>query len=230
MKYDIHHRWTGNVIVTAEIDCDESASASVKLGLAVRWAVKVRAYLADADLARAYLADANLADANLAGACLADAYLAGANLTRANLTRADLTRADLARANLAGANLTRANLAGACLTRANLAGACLADACLWGTSGNMVEVRSMQVDRWAVTWTTSFDGEVIVQIGCQRHPLRLWEKSDPRWIAAMDSRATEWWAKWREPLLAIVKANPAVPFGQAVRPKEHDETSEEVGQ
>ena len=175
MKYDIHNRWTGNVIVTAEIDCDESASASVKLGLAVRWAVKVRADLTDANLARA--------------------------------------------------NLARANLAGACLARANLAGACL-----WGTSGNMVEVRSMQVDLWAVTWTTSFDGEVIVQIGCQRHPLRLWEKSDPRWIAAMDGRATEWWAKWREPLLAIVKANPAVPFGQAVRPKERGETPEEVGQ
>ena len=200
MKYDIHNRWTGNVIVTAEIDCDESASASVKLGLAVRWAVKVRADLTDANLARAYLADAYLA--------------------RANLADADLTDANLARAYLADANLARANLAGACL----------ADACLWGTSGNMVEVRSMQVDLWAVTWTTSFDGEVIVQIGCQRHPLRLWEKSDPRWIAAMDGRATEWWAKWREPLLAIVKANPAVPFGQAVRPKERGETPEEVGQ
>ena len=225
MKYDIHHRWTGNVIVTAEIDCDESASASVKLGLAVRWTVKVRAYLADADLARAYLADANLARANLARANLAGADLAGANLTRANLADADL-----ARAYLAGADLARADLAGANLTRADLARANLADACLWGTSGNMVEVRSMQVDLWAVTWTTSFDGEVIVQIGCQRHPLRLWEKSDPRWIAAMDGRATEWWAKWREPLLAIVKANPAVPFGQAVRPKERGETPEEVGQ
>lgn len=190
MKYDIHHRWTGNVIVTAEIDCDESASASVKLGLAVRWAVKVRANLWGAYLAGAYLADADLTDANLVDACLA----------------------------------------GACLADACLAGACLADANLWGTSGNMVEVRSMQVDLWAVTWTTSFDGEVIVQIGCQRHPLRLWEKSDPRWIAAMDGRATEWWAKWREPLLAIVKANPAVPFGQAVRPKERGETPEEVGQ
>ena len=210
MKYDIHNRWTGNVIVTAEIDCDESASASVKLGLAVRWAVKVRADLTDANLARANLADANLARA----------YLAGANLTRANLVDACL----------ADANLADANLAGADLTGANLARACLADACLWGTSGNMVEVRSMQVDLWAVTWTTSFDGEVIVQIGCQRHPLRLWEKSDPRWIAAMDGRATEWWAKWREPLLAIVKANPAVPFGQAVRPKERGETPEEVGQ
>ena len=220
MKYDIHHRWTGNVIVTAEIDCDESASASVKLGLAVRWAVKVRADLTDANLARAYLADAYLARADLTDANLARAYLADANLARANLAGADL-----AGACLADANLARANLAGACL-----ADACLADACLWGTSGNMVEVRSMQVDLWAVTWTTSFDGEVIVQIGCQRHPLRLWEKSDPRWIAAMDDRATEWWAKWREPLLAIVKANPAVPFGQAVRPKERGETPEEVGQ
>ena len=79
MKYDIHHRWTGNVIVTAEIDCDESASASVKLGLAVRWAVKVRA---------------DLTDANLAGAYLADAYLADADLTRARRVPAGIEQAD----------------------------------------------------------------------------------------------------------------------------------------
>ena len=80
IKFDVLNRFTGAVQFTAEIECDEGASVSVKLGLAVRWAVKARANLADANLARAHLARANLADANLAGADLARAYLARAYL------------------------------------------------------------------------------------------------------------------------------------------------------
>ena len=100
MKFDVTNRFTGAVQFTAEIDCDENASVSIKLGLAVKWAVKAGADLADANLADAYLARANLAGANLAGADLAGA----------NLAHADLARANLAGANLAGANLARANL------------------------------------------------------------------------------------------------------------------------
>ena len=83
MKFEIKNRFTGAVKFTAEIECEEGTSTSIKLGLAVKWAVK-----ADADLARAYLAHANLAGANLARA-----YLAHANLARANLARADLAGA-----------------------------------------------------------------------------------------------------------------------------------------
>lgn len=50
------------------------------------------------------------------------------------------------------------------------------------------------------------DGSVVMQIGCQRHPLEMWRKSDPRWIAAMDHRAMEWWSKWRETALALADA------------------------
>jgi len=102
-QFDVRNRWTNAVQFTAEITCAPDATYSVKLGLAVKWAVN----------ARANLTDANLADANLAGANLADAYLTGANLTDANLAGANLTRAYLARANLAGANLADANFAGA---------------------------------------------------------------------------------------------------------------------
>ena len=116
IKFDVHNRFTGNVQFTAEIDCSENASWSVKLGLAVRWAVKTRANLAGANLAGANLAGAYLADANLAGADLARANLAGANLAGAYL--ADAYLAD---ANLAGADLARANLAGAYLAGADLA-------------------------------------------------------------------------------------------------------------
>lgn len=58
IKFDVTNRFSGAVQFTAEIDCDEGASVSIKLGLAVQWAIKARA--------------------NLAGAYLADAYLAGA--------------------------------------------------------------------------------------------------------------------------------------------------------
>ena len=64
MQFEIKSRWTGAVIFTAEIEADESASASIKLGLAVNVAVKARAYLGGADLR-----DADLGGANLNGTC-----------------------------------------------------------------------------------------------------------------------------------------------------------------
>src|SRR5512139_2511053 len=85
MKFDILNHYSGKVQFTAEIDCSESASTSVKIGLAVKCAIKARAYLADAELAGADLAGAYLARADLAGAYLAGAYLARAYLADANL-------------------------------------------------------------------------------------------------------------------------------------------------
>ena len=102
MKFEIRNRWTNEVQVTAEIECDESTSVSVKLGLAVKWAVK---------------APANLTGANLTGADLTGAYLTGANLTGANLTGAYLTGAYLTGAYLTGAYLAGANLAGVKIKR-----------------------------------------------------------------------------------------------------------------
>ena len=92
--FQIKSRLTGAVVFTTELGAEfEDKADGVKLGAAVKIAVKARA-----DLARA--------------------YLAGAYLARADLARADLARANLARAYLAGANLARANLAGAYLARA----------------------------------------------------------------------------------------------------------------
>jgi hypothetical protein len=139
MKFEIKNRFTGAVQLTAEIDCAEDESVSIKLGLAVKWAISADANLAGANLAGANLAGAdlagaNLADANLAGADLAGADLAGANLAGANLAGAYLARAYLAGANLADANLAGAYLAGAYLADANLAGANLAGADLAGAN------------------------------------------------------------------------------------------------
>ena len=125
IKFEVKDRTFGEVKFTAEIDCAEDAPPSVKLGLAVKWAIK-----AGANLLRANLAGADLAEANLAGADLAEANLSRADLSEANLSRADLSGANLSRADLSGANLAGANLARAYLSGADLAGAYLSRAYL----------------------------------------------------------------------------------------------------
>ena len=79
-NYQIKNRFSGAVMFEAELDASfERESEGVKLGAAVKLAVK---------------AGADLAGADLAGADLAGAYLAGAYLARANLARANLARAN----------------------------------------------------------------------------------------------------------------------------------------
>ena len=75
MKFDILNRFSGAVQFSAELTCDADTLPSIKLGLAVKLAVKEKA---------------NLSGANLSDANLSDANLSGANLSRANLSRANL--------------------------------------------------------------------------------------------------------------------------------------------
>ena len=69
----------------------------------------------------------------------------------------------------------------------------------------------MQLDTWAISWSTNSTGKTTLQIGCQKHDLDLWLKSDPRWVAALDPKATEWWGKYKELVLLAVKTSPATP-------------------
>ena len=102
MIFEIKNRFSGAVQVVAEIKCDENASYSVKLGLAVRWAFKNGANLRGADLRGADLGGANLRGADLGGADLGGADLGGANLRGAYLGDANLRGADLGGADLRG--------------------------------------------------------------------------------------------------------------------------------
>ena len=105
MEFKILNRFSGEVQFTAEIGCKEDESTSIKIGLAVKWAIKSNANLSGADLSRAYLSRAYLSGADLSGANLSGANLYGANLSRANLSGADLYGANLSGADLSGANL-----------------------------------------------------------------------------------------------------------------------------
>ena len=89
MQYEIYNRWTGDVQLTAEIDATDDAPRSLKIGLAVKWAMKNRANLSYANLSRADLRGADLRGADLSGADLSRANLRGADLRGANLSDAD---------------------------------------------------------------------------------------------------------------------------------------------
>jgi uncharacterized protein YjbI with pentapeptide repeats len=143
MNVQIKHRFTGAVLFEAELDAAyDSATDAVRLGVAVRLALKVHAdlrdaYLRGADLGGAYLGGAylrgaDLRGANLGGADLGDAYLGGANLGDAYLRGADLRGAYLGGADLGGAYLGGAYLRGADLRDANLRDAYLGGADLGG--------------------------------------------------------------------------------------------------
>jgi len=125
MDFEIKNRFTGNVQFVAKISCEESTHYSIKVGLAVEWAIENKIDLRDANLRDASLRDADLRGANLSrtdlrGANLRDADLRGANLSRTDLRDADLSRADLCVANLRDADLRGANLRDADLRDADL--------------------------------------------------------------------------------------------------------------
>ena len=166
IKFDILNRFTGKVQFTAEMDCDEGASRSIKVGLAVRWALKNDANLGGA----------NLGGANLAGAYLRDANLGGANLAGANLRDANLGGANLRGANLGGANLGGANLAGAYLRGANLAGA--------GEIADRIIDGGLRSDGYRFCLTRVDPGEWRIKAGCRDFTVKEakehWDASRPK--------------------------------------------------
>ena len=121
MKIEIKNRFTLAVQFVAEIPDD--SDESLRMRLAIEFAVKKSANLRGADLRGANLCSADLCSADLCGADLRGANLRGANLCSADLRGANLRGADLRGANLRGANLRGANLCSADLCGANLCGA-----------------------------------------------------------------------------------------------------------
>ena len=156
------------------------------------------------DLRGADLTGADLRGADLRGANLRGADLRGADLTGAALRGADLTGAALRGANLIGADLRGADLRGANLRVANMSGAYLS-----GAIGNMAEIKSMQIDKYPITWTAD-----RLQIGCKNYPIADWFAFDDNTIAKMDEGALEWWKKYRDFIRTAIDLSPATPTGR----------------
>ena len=113
-------------------------------------------------------------------------------------------RIEASSANLRYADLCYANLRYADLRGANLRGANLRYADLSSAIGNMREIKSAQFDQWTVAWSSD-----VLAIGCQQHAITKWRNADPRWIAAMDSSATDWWSRYGELILQLIDVSPA---------------------
>jgi hypothetical protein len=163
IKFNVTNHFTGKLAFTAEIDCAEDASHFLKIGLAVKWALKTGANLSGADLRGAYLSDAYLRGANLSGADLSGAYLRGANLSGADLSGAYLSDADLSSANLRGAYLRGANLSGADLRGAYLSGADLSGANLSGAKTAELAIARTRIlaDGDLVGWKKCRDNVIV---------------------------------------------------------------------
>ena len=165
-----------------------------------------RANLRGADLSDVVMRNTNLCDANLSYAYLGGANLSGANLRSANLQDTNLHDANLSGASLRGAFLQAANLNGADLSDAALDGTDLTGiTSLWGTIGNMREIKTVMCDGWTVTYTAD-----RLQIGCQLHSLSDWWAFTDDEISRMDSKALAWWRIWKPILRIILVASPAV--------------------
>lgn len=95
----------------------------------------------------------------------------------------------------------RANLSGADLSGVNLSGANLR-----GAIGNLRHIKSLQSEKYYVTYTSE-----ILQIGCQRHTIEEWKIFDDTKITNMDSGALEWWNKWKPVIFQLIEMSPAEP-------------------
>ena len=165
IKFEVTNRFSGKVQFIAEIDCEDSASRSFRLGLAAKWALKTGADLVAANLEGANLGVADLVGANLEGANLRSANLRGADLVGANLEGANLRGANLEGANLRGANLRGAYLEGANLVDAYLEGANLRGA-KWGFAQPVARATRTNDEHEFFLWRSLWGGHAI-KAGCR---------------------------------------------------------------
>ena len=98
-------------------------------------------------------------------------------------------RADLSGADLSGANLYEANL--------------------WSVRGNGSYIKSLQIGKYDVAYTTE-----VLQIGCQRKPITEWFSMDS--IPGHKDDDAEWLA-FRPLIKQIIEQCPATPAGKENR-------------
>ena len=91
MKYEIKHRYTGAVLFTAELGAEyDNESESIRLGAAVKIAVKAKANLSYSNLSYSNLRGSNLSGSNLSYSDLSGSDLLGSDLSYSNLRGSDL--------------------------------------------------------------------------------------------------------------------------------------------
>ena len=198
-------RWdNGEIIFEREVgSMRELLEVAIRERINLEYANLVNANLVNANLENAKLENADLRYSNLEYSDLANAdlrysnveysNLRYSNLANANLEYSNLRYSNLANANLANADLENAKLGNAYLEKANLEKANLENTNLRYAIGNMKEIRSMQVERYHIVYTSK-----MLCIGCMQYPIEEWENFSDDQIRKMDKGALDFWKKWKE--------------------------------
>ncbi len=100
-------------------------------------------------------------------------------------------------ADLSGANLSGADLSGADLREADLSWADLS-----GAIGNGRELRSLQVMRWKIAYTSE-----VLAIGCHQTSIEEWLTYELSDILAIDNDASKLWQTWRPVLIQVIETS-----------------------
>jgi uncharacterized protein YjbI with pentapeptide repeats len=125
MKFEIKHRFTGNVLFALECD---------NLKICLETAVKSYSNLSYSDLSGSNLRDSNLRDSNLSGSNLSYSNLSGSDLSGSNLSGSNLSYSNLSGSNLSYSNLSGSDLSGSNLRGSNLRGSNLSYSNLSGSN------------------------------------------------------------------------------------------------
>ena len=133
----------------------------------------------------------------------------GADLTGADLTGADLTGVNLRGADLRGTYLTDVNLRGADLTGADLTGADLRGANLEGAKIDGEEITKEPLMIQGLYYWVLIT-ESYMRIGCKRYTHQEWSEFKDPTIAAMDSKALDFWNEWKAPLMTMCEKHSKV--------------------
>jgi len=190
-------RWdTGELIF--EMECGtfrELVEVSIKAGVSFYRADMSGADMSGADMRCAYMSGANMSDADMSGANMSDADMSGANMSDADMSGADMRCADMRYADMSGANMSGANMSGANMSGANMSGANMS-----GGIGNMIELKTLLLDKYVVTFSASH-----MAIGCQQHTIEEWFGFTDGRISQMDRGALEWWKKWKDFIFTAIE-------------------------
>jgi uncharacterized protein YjbI with pentapeptide repeats len=214
MRIEIKNRINGKILFAhnqKNNSIKATLEAAIRAGVDLSYADLRHANLSYIDLSYVNLSYADLSYAvlifaNLSHADLSYAILTSANLISINLISADLSYAKLNFANLSSANLSFANMSFAELDSAKMQGAKLSSADLkftdleTATYGEGVIIGNNPLFILGLTWPI-YIFKTHIKIGCQIHTKQEWLNFSDADIAKMESRASEFWAKWKKHIL-----------------------------
>ena len=121
------------------------------------------------------------------------------DFTRANFTRCLFLRCDMKETNFSSAVLLNSNFIDASLTNAIFTGANLE-----GVVGNTREIKSLQIVRFPITYTST-----TVQIGCKQCTIENIDDEFNKIIESLGGKHSSTWDKYKQYLETLLQISPA---------------------